>query len=60
MRNSSLRILEIIWFTTAILSASAAIRSVIIKDGNKFFIFLAMSVISFVFGWIRHNQRKKS
>jgi hypothetical protein len=60
MRNSSLRILEIIWFTTGALCATAAIRSAIIEDGNKTFLFALMAIISSVFGWLRHKQRKKS
>jgi hypothetical protein len=60
MRNSSLVVLEIIWITTGILSTGAAIR-LAFKGGNgRIIIFALMALISFVFAWIRHNQRKKN
>jgi hypothetical protein len=59
MRNSSLLVLEIIWITTGVLSIAAGIRFAISGSGNKTLIFAAMAVISFLFAWLRHNQRKK-
>jgi len=60
MRNSSLLVLEIIWITTGILCIAAGIRFAIITGGSKIIIFALMALISFVFAWRRHNQRKKS
>jgi hypothetical protein len=60
MRNSSLLILEIIWLTTGVLSIITGIRMAIITGGPKVFIFALMAVISFIFAWLRHKQRKKS
>jgi hypothetical protein len=59
MRNSSLLVLEIIWIATGILSIAAGIRFAITGSGSKILIFAAMAVISFLFAWLRHNQRKK-
>jgi hypothetical protein len=60
MRNSTLLILEIIWITTGVLCVAAGIRFSIISGGPKIFIFAFMALISFVFAWVRHKQRKKS
>jgi hypothetical protein len=60
MRNSSLLILEIIWIATGILSVVAGIRFAITTGGSKVIFFGLMALISFVFAWLRHNQRKKS
>lgn len=60
MKNKSLLILEIIWITTGILSVAAGIRYAITDGGNKIVIFALMALISFVFAWFRHKQRKKS
>ncbi|HUX95657.1 MAG TPA: hypothetical protein VMV47_07985 [Bacteroidales bacterium] len=60
MRNSSLLILEIIWWATGFLSLTAAIRFAATEGGSRSLLFLLMAVISFVFAWLRHKQRKKS
>jgi len=60
MKNSSLLILEIIWIVTGVLCIAAGIRYAITTGGSKIFIFALMSLISFVFAWLRHRQRKKS
>jgi membrane associated rhomboid family serine protease len=60
MRNSSLLILEIIWIVTGILSVVAAIRFAMTTGGSKIIIFALMALISFLFAWMRHRQRKKS
>jgi len=60
MRNSSLLVLEIVWIATGILCIGAGIRFAFITGGNKVFIFALMALISFIFAWLRHNQRKKS
>jgi len=59
-RNSSLLVLEIIWITTGVLCLAASIRTVVTDGGSKIFIFAFMALISFLFAWMRHNQRKKS
>jgi hypothetical protein len=60
MRNSSLLVLEIIWIATGILSIAAGIRFAITTGGPKITVFLLMALISFLFAWLRHKQRKKS
>ncbi|MGC1392562.1 MAG: hypothetical protein WA816_16125 [Bacteroidales bacterium] len=60
MKNSSLLILEIIWITTGVLCIIAAIRFAITSGNSKIPVFALMALISFVFAWIRHKQRKKS
>jgi hypothetical protein len=53
-------VIEIIWIAVGILSVAAGIRFTITEGGPKIFIFISMALISFVFAWIRHRQRKKS
>jgi len=60
MRNSSLLVLEIVWISTGVLSILAGIRFAFTNGGNKVFIFALMAFISFIFAWLRHNQRKKN
>jgi hypothetical protein len=60
MRNSSLLVLEIVWISTGVLCIVAGIRFAFTTGGNKVFLFALMAVISFIFAWLRHNQRKKS
>jgi len=60
MRNSSLLVIEIIWIATGALCVAACIRFAITNGGSKIYIFALMALISFVFAWMRHQQRKKS
>jgi hypothetical protein len=60
MRNSSLLILEIIWIATGVLSIVAGVKVALTGGGDKVFFFALMALISFVFAWLRHKQRKKS
>jgi hypothetical protein len=60
MRNSSLLILEIIWIATGVVSLGAGVRYAFTTGGNKVYIFALMALISFLFAWLRHKQRKKS
>ena len=60
MRNSSLLAMEIIWIATGVLSVAAAIKFAIGSEGDRTIIFALMGVISFIFAWLRHKQRKKS
>jgi hypothetical protein len=60
MRNSTLLVLEIIWIAMGVLCIAAGIRFAITTGGSKIFIFASMALISFVFAWLRHKQRKKS
>jgi len=60
MRNSSLLIMEIIWIATGVLCIAASIRMATTTGGNKIFIFAAMALVSFVFAFLRHKQRKKN
>ncbi|OFY66468.1 MAG: hypothetical protein A2V64_13135 [Bacteroidetes bacterium RBG_13_43_22] len=59
MNKKFLLILEIIWIITGILCIAAGIRY-IIKDGGKMsFVFPLLALISFLFAWLRHRERKK-
>jgi glucose dehydrogenase len=60
MRNSSLLVLEIIWIATGVLCIAAGIRLAVTTGGSKIFIFAIMSLVCFVFAWLRHKQRNKS
>jgi len=60
MNKRWLLILEIIWITTGILCIAAGTRFAIQTGGIKTFIFFLMALISFLFAWIRHRERKKS
>jgi len=60
MRNNSLLVLEIVWIVTGILSTGIAVRIALTGGGNKIWFFLLMALVSFLFAWVRHNQRKKS
>jgi len=60
MRNSSLLILEIIWWATGIISIIVGIRIAFTDGGTKTLIFILMALVSFLFAWMRHKQRKKS
>ena len=60
MRNSSLLILEIIWIAAGVLSVIFGIHYAVNTGGSKIIIFALMALVSFLFAWIRHRQRKKS
>jgi hypothetical protein len=59
MRNNSLLILEIIWWATGVISIVAGIRFAVTEGGIKTLIFILMALVSFLFAWLRHQQRKK-
>ena len=59
MKNNSILVIEIIWIVTSVLCVGAGIQLVMTTGGNKIFIFASMAIISFVFAWLRHKQRKK-
>jgi len=59
MNKKTLLILEIIWIITGILSIAAGVRYLIKGGGKMFFIFPLLAIISFLFAWIRHRERKK-
>jgi hypothetical protein len=59
MNKKFLLILEIVWIITGILSIAAGIRYIIKDSGNKFYIFPVLALISFIFAWLRHRERKK-
>lgn len=60
MRNNSLIAMEIIWIVTGVLCVIAGTRLAFTTGGSKIPIFALMSLICFVFAWLRHKQRKKS
>jgi hypothetical protein len=59
MNKKALLVLEIIWITVGVLSLVAGIFYGIKTGGSKTFVFLLMGLVSFVFAYIRHSQRKK-
>lgn len=59
MSKKFLFILEIIWLITGILCVAAGIKYAISPGGAMTFAFLLMAVISFLFAWARHRERKK-
>ena len=59
MRVKSILILEIIWIVTGLLCTGMSIRIAVSGGGREILIFVLMAVISFMFAWLRHNQRKK-
>ncbi len=59
MSNKYLLILEIIWWATGAVSLAAAIRFAVTEGGNKIILFILMDLVSFLFAWLRHQQRKK-
>jgi uncharacterized membrane protein len=60
MNKKSLLVLEIVWIIVGVLSIAAGINYSIKTGGTKVYVFFLMALVSFVFGLIRHNQRKKS
>lgn len=60
MSKKYLIIFEIIWIVTGILCIAAGIKFSITAGGPRIFIFAAMAVVSFLFAWLRHRERKKS
>jgi len=60
MRNISILVLEVIWIVTGILCLGSGIKVSLTTGGNKAYLFFLMAVISFLFAWFRHKQRKKS
>jgi hypothetical protein len=53
-------VLEIIWIATGTLCIGAGVKNALTTGGNKIFIFALMALISFLFAWLRHKERKKS
>jgi len=60
MSKKHLLVLEIVWITTGILSLLAGIRYLILEGGNRIIVFIILALVSFLFAWIRHKERKKS
>ena len=60
MNKTFLLIVEIIWIITGVLSIAAGIRYLTAGGGKLLFVFPLLAVVSFLFAWIRHRQRKKS
>jgi hypothetical protein len=53
-------LLEIIWLITGTLCILAAVRLLTLNGyTNRILLFLVMAVVSFLFAWLRHRQRKK-
>jgi hypothetical protein len=59
MNKRFLLIFEIIWIITGTLCIAAGIMYIIRNSGNKFYLFPVLALISFVFAWLRHRERKK-
>ncbi|MCX6333262.1 MAG: hypothetical protein NT092_03060 [Bacteroidia bacterium] len=59
MNKTFLLILEIVWIITGVLSIFAGIRFANRAGGPGVLIFVLLAIISFLFAWFRHRQRKK-
>jgi len=59
MSKKFLLILEITWIITGVLSIAAGIRYLVAGGGKMFFIFPLITLVAFLFAWIRHRERKK-
>jgi hypothetical protein len=60
MKNSTLRILEVVWIIVGVASTAEGIRYAISPGGARTFVFFGMAIVSFLFAWARHSQRKNS
>jgi hypothetical protein len=60
MNKKSSLILEIIWLTTGILCIAAGTKMALGNGGSKVLVLFSMALISFLFGWQHHRQRKKN
>jgi membrane protein implicated in regulation of membrane protease activity len=52
--------MEVLWIATGVISLAAGVRFAVTTGGNKVYIFALMAIISFLFAWLRHKQRKKN
>lgn len=52
--------MEIIWIILGIASIAAAVIYARGTGGPKVFIYILIAMVSFLFAWFRHRQRKKS
>jgi hypothetical protein len=59
MNKRFLLIIEIIWIITGTLCIIAGTIYIIRDSGNRFYIFPILALVSFVFAWLRHRERKK-
>lgn len=60
MNKKFLLALEIVWLLTGFSTVIIGIRYAISTGGGRTFIFAIIAIISFLFAWLRHRQRKKS
>ncbi len=59
MSKKFLLVLEIIWIITGTLCIAAGIRYIVRDSGKMFYLFPLLALISFLFAWLRHRERKK-
>jgi hypothetical protein len=59
MKNRLPLILEIVWVIVGIICLAAGVHSLITGGGTRFILLFIMALVSAVFAWIRHTQRKK-
>jgi len=59
MPGKSNLILEIVWLITGFLCLAAGFRYLLNGYDRRILIFVLMAVVSFLFAWYRHRQRKK-
>lgn len=60
MNKKFLFALEIIWSLTGIFALILGIRHAVLIGGSRTFVFAIIAIISFLFAWLRHRERKKS
>jgi uncharacterized membrane protein len=60
MNKKVLLLLEIVWIAVGVLCIAAGTRYAVNNSGSKVYIFFLMAIVSFIFAFIRHRQRKKN
>lgn len=60
MSKKYLLILEIVWIITGILAIAAGIRYALVTGGAGTLVFVLLALVSFLFAWFRHRERKKA
>lgn len=60
MNKKFLLALEIIWIATGTSAVFIGIRFAVNTGGSRTFVFAAIAIISFLFAWLRHRERKKA
>ncbi len=60
MNKKFLLALEIIWIATGTSAVVIGVRYAVTTGGSRTFVFAAIAIVSFLFAWLRHRERKKN